>query len=360
MSTDEIRESLEYPPVDSAAHHVYWKADARDLPLPNNSVDLVLTSPPYWKKRDYGYEDQIGQEPTPEAYVDSLMTCVDEWKRVLRSKGSILLNIGDTYKDKSRVGIPWLVAQRMREDGWRVRSEIIWHKPNGMPTSASDRLNSRHEQIFHFTQNGYYFDKFGFKVVYDDPVDVWKMSHGNNEEHLAPFPSELVERGLIAACPPAVCRHCRTPRERLIKKSLTQLNPDRPQARRAMKIFEESDLTEDHIKAIQATGISDVGKGRQVQNGTGVNSPEVVELAFEAKKELGGYFREFTFPIKTTQGWTECDCQDKKTIPGMVLDPFAGSGTTVQVAKELGVSGVGVDLNPPKKLASTSGIEVVR
>lgn len=354
MSRDDLVQELDYPGADASPKHLLWESTASDLPIPDDSADLIFTSPPYWKKRDYDHEEQIGQESTPAEYVESLMECFKEWERVLRSSGTILLNIGDTFKNKSRVGIPWQVAQAARDRGWRVRTEIVWHKPNGMPTPARDRFNTRHEYIFHFTPKyEYYFDKFGFESVYDDPIDVWRIPHDNNGTHLAPFPKELVERALVAACPPAVCRSCGEPRERTVEKSLTQLNPERPQAQRAMKKYEESDLTEDHIKAIRATGVADAGKGREVQNGTGQNSEEVLELAYEAKDVLGGYFREFTFPIKTTTGWSRCDCSGE-TIPGLVVDPFAGSGTTIEVAKDMGFSAVGTDINPPSGLLDTS------
>lgn len=361
MPRDDLSDYLEHPKTDASPKHRVRKSDARDLPVQDDSADLIFTSPPYWKKRDYGVEDQIGQESTPEEYVESLMECFEEWERVLRSSGTILLNIGDTYKNKSRVGIPWKVAQAARDRGWHVRAEIVWHKPNGMPNPAKDRLNTRHEYVFHFTPKyDYYFDKFGFESMYDDSVDVWRIPHDNNGTHLAPFPEELVERSLVAACPPAVCRSCGTPRERIIEKALTELNPDRPQAQRALERYEESDLTEDHIKAIRATGISDVGKGRKVQNGSGPNSEEVLELAYEAKEVLGGYFREFTFPVKTTTGWTQCDCESFDTIPGMVVDPFAGSGTTIEVARDMGFSAVGTDIDPPTEIEGVSYAEATQ
>lgn len=351
MDADSLLDDLDYPSPDASATYGVIKGDARDLPIAEDSVDLIFTSPPYWKKRDYGHEDQIGQEGSLEDYVSNLMEAFDEWERVLRDSGTILLNIGDTYRNKSRMGIPWKVAEAARERGWRVRSEIIWHKPNGMPTASDDRFVNRHEHIFHFTpKDEYYFDKFGYNTVYDSPVDVWKVTHDQNDTHLAPFPSELVQRGLVAACPPAVCQSCGHPRHRKVEKSLKQLNEDRPQARRAMEIFEDSQLEEKHLEAIQATGIADAGKGREVQNGTGSNSEEVLELAYEAKDVLGGYFREFTFPEKTTVGWTECDCEERQTIPGAVLDPFAGSGTTIEVAKSMGLSAVGVDIDPSDNL----------
>lgn len=341
---------LEHPQPDQKPTHIIRQSDARSLPVADDSVDVVFTSPPYWQKRDYEHEDQIGQEPSIENYVSNLMDAFEEWERVLTEHGTIFLNIGDTYQRKDSMGIPWRVAEAARAQGWTVRSEIIWHKPNGVPDPARDRFTNRHEHIFHFTpRNGYYFDKFGYKTVYDDPIDVWKISHDRNEDHPAPFPEELVERALVAGCPPAVCTECGEARERKVEKAMTQLNEERPQARRAMKKFEESDLTEEHVKAIRAVGISDAGKGQEVQNGSGRNAEQMVELAEEAKEVLGGYFREFTFPVETTAGWSECDCE-ADTRPGIVLDPFAGSGTTVEVTESMGVSGVGVDLEPSTDL----------
>jgi hypothetical protein len=125
-----------------------------------------------------------------------------------------------------------------------------------------------------------------------------------------------------------------------------------------MKKFEQSDLTEEHVKAIRAVGISDAGKGQEVQNGSGRNAERMVQLAEEAKKVLGGYFREFTFPVKTTAGWSKCDCE-ADTRPGVVLDPFAGSGTTVEVAESMRMSGVGVDLDPSADLRFYTETEYV-
>jgi hypothetical protein len=112
-----------------------------------------------------------------------------------------------------------------------------------------------------------------------------------------------------------------------------------------MEIADEAGLTDAHIAAIQATGVSDAGKALKIQNGTGRNSAEVRALAAEAKRALGGYFREFTFAQKRTAGWT--DCGDKASFrAGVVLDPFLGTGTTLRAAAELDLSGVGVDVLP--------------
>lgn len=350
MSDEDLRGELNYPTTDKPPTYDTHKADARDIPLPDNSADLVVTSPPYWQKRDYGFEEQIGQEETADEFAEVIVDCLDEWRRVLRDHGSVVLNIGDTYDDRSLAGVPWKVAQKAREDGWYIRNEILWAKEGGMPEPASNRLANRHEYLFHLTPSAdYYYDLFGYSHKYgngSNPGDVWRVGHDRNSgDHLAPFPSELVERCLSMACPPAVCTECGAPRERQLRRT-DKLDPSRDQARRAMEIYEESDLTMEHIRAIQSVGISDAGKAKEIQDGTGRNADEIQELADEAKEVLGGYFREFTFAKKETDGWSECNC-DAPTEPGTVLDPFMGTGTTLNAAKKMGFSAHGVDMDPP-------------
>jgi len=109
-----------------------------------------------------------------------------------------------------------------------------------------------------------------------------------------------------------------------------------------MELAKQKKLTPEHIRAIQAFGVSDVGKATKFQNGTGRNSREVQRLAAEAKEALGGYFREFTFAKKRTVGWT--DCGHGTPARGVVLDPFAGTGTTLTTAVDAGYDAIGVDL----------------
>jgi DNA modification methylase len=149
------------------------------------SVHTVVTSPPYWGLRDYGQDGQLGLEPTPEAYVESMVAVFREVRRVLRSDGTVWLNLGDSYaagptaslgnsigvgqasqeaslsrpsklvaglKPKDLVGIPWRVAFALQADGWVLRSEVIWSKPNPMPESVTDRPTKAHEQMFMFSK----------------------------------------------------------------------------------------------------------------------------------------------------------------------------------------------------------------
>jgi len=322
--------------------------DARRLNLQPDSIDLIVTSPPYWRKRDYGLQSQIGQESTPEKYVKAILAALRNWRLGLRPTGSVFLNIGDTYDNGSLVDIPSRVIAAARTDGWIVRNRIIWVKSNGVPDPAKNRLTNRHEYIIHLTTSrNYYYDLFAFAEKYGtgaNPGDVWMINQRlNADEHLAPFPSEIAERAMTLACPEQVCTSCKKPRQRIVRRT-RELNPDRPQARRAMEIANDAGLSQEHIEAIQAFGISDTGKARQFQGGAGRNSERVQKLAAEAKVVLGGYFREFTFPLRRCAGWTDCKC-GHGFVPGVVLDPFMGTGTTLRSALHMGRSAIGSDLS---------------
>jgi DNA modification methylase len=172
---------------------IILRGDAAHLPLPDESVDLICTSPPYWGLRSYvdggeHYDGQIGSEATPGEYIAALLACTREWMRVLKPQGSLFVNIGDAYSKradgsagrtyradsadalqptrnttgfaprKSLLGLPWRYAIRCVDDlGLILRAEIIWDKPNGLPESVTDRVRRSHEQVFHFTRQERYF-----------------------------------------------------------------------------------------------------------------------------------------------------------------------------------------------------------
>ncbi|MEY4095700.1 MAG: Bordetella phage vB BbrM, partial [Acidobacteriota bacterium] len=165
--------------------------------MPDESVQCCVTSPPYWGLRDYGHDGQIGLESTPEAYVGRMVEVFREVRRVLREDGTLWLNLGDSYankgakdssavggftgeriragakgimdsrpreipdglKPKDLVGIPWRVAFALQADGWYLRQDIIWHKPNPMPESVTDRCTKAHEYVFLMAKSQrYYYD----------------------------------------------------------------------------------------------------------------------------------------------------------------------------------------------------------
>ena len=129
--------------------------------LPDDCVDMCVTSPPYWGLRDYhSGENEIGKEDTPQEYIKKMQDIFHEVKRVLKPTGTLWVNLGDSYKDKNLLGIPWRVAFALQDDGWILRSDIIWEKVNAMPQSVSDRCSCSHEYLFMFSKepSGYFFD----------------------------------------------------------------------------------------------------------------------------------------------------------------------------------------------------------
>ena len=173
--------------------------------LPDASIDCVVTSPPYWGLRDYGVDGQIGLEQSPGAYVSELVEVFREIRRALKDDGTIWVNLGDSYaattkgaggegkqtsnagtimadrrwqipqglKPKDLVGVPWLVAFALRADGWYLRQDIIWHKPNPMPESVRDRCTKGHEYVFLLSKSPrYYFDSDAIKEPSIKPLGV--------------------------------------------------------------------------------------------------------------------------------------------------------------------------------------------
>ena len=241
--------------------------------LPDKSVNMCVTSPPYFGLRDYGVEGQIGLEATPDAFVARLVEVFREVKRVLRDDGTIWVNLGDSYaanrgyqvpstkggakhgpgqavggkasavpdglKPKDLIGIPWRVAFALQADGWYLRQDVIWHKPNPMPESVTDRCTKAHEYLFLLSKSPkYYFDSKAIKEpsVTNDPrlpytskgaKDLdgraeWKSGQVRDGDdftlrnrrsvwtvttkpfkgaHFATFPPDLIEPCVLAGCP---------------------------------------------------------------------------------------------------------------------------------------------------------------
>ncbi|MCB8880095.1 site-specific DNA-methyltransferase [Acidisoma cellulosilytica] len=182
------------------------------MALPSASVHCCVTSPPYYGLRDYGMDGQIGLEVTPEAYVAEMVAVFREVRRVLRDDGTLWLNIGDSYagtpggyqgksgqrasrtftaridkakggeglKPKDLIGIPWMLAFALRADGWYLRSDIIWHKPNPMPESVSDRPTNAHEHVFLLSKSAqYFYDADAIKEVGAVPAGT-RAAKGSN------------------------------------------------------------------------------------------------------------------------------------------------------------------------------------
>jgi DNA modification methylase len=362
------------------------KGDCRAIlpTLPDESVHCVVTSPPYWGLRDYGVDGQLGMETSLGAYLDTMVEVFREVRRVLRSDGTLWLNLGDAYstspvgnkksdflngtgryridnyrkdlpkdfgrlKPKDLCGIPWRVAFALQADGWWLRQDIIWSKPNPMPESVTDRCTKAHEYIFLLSKSArYYYDAdaiaetadFGGKsAIFNNAkkaarnVDgkegsgnerpgappwftpltrnkrsVWEVATAPfSEAHFATFPPALIEPCIKAGTSEkGCCAKCGAPwtRETEIARRDTRPNLS----------SKFGDLETD----LRASGSSNVAFG----------------LARRTEASV------------TTVGWSpSCSC-NADSVPCTVLDPFGGAGTTGLVADRLGRNAMLIELNP--------------
>ena len=211
------------------------KGDCRDVlrTLPDESVHCVVTSPPYWgAQRDYGHDAQLGMERTPETFVGALVEVFEEVRRVLRSDGVLWLNMGDSYaasgkggggklmeargdkwshrkhlkgwrspppgyKEKDLVGVPWMLATRLRLAGWYLRRDVVWSKGAATEPVRADRPSGSHEMLFLLSKSKTYsFD--GSSLPHGT---VWTVSPRGYEGHSAAFPPDLIEPCIKAGCP---------------------------------------------------------------------------------------------------------------------------------------------------------------
>lgn len=348
------------------------------------SVHCCVTSPPYFGLRDYGVDGQLGLEATPDEFVEAMVAVFREVRRVLRDDGTLWLNLGDSYagswgargrgdgtnaarpdlevkhgtgapnrhgfpslgvKPKDLIGIPWRVAFALQADGWYLRQDIIWNKPNPMPESVRDRCTKAHEYIFLLTKSPtYYYDADSIsETVSDTSIARWSQTRISEQAGSNRVPGKT--NGTMKAVG----------------------GMRRPQAIRAVELAKQHGLTEEHIAAIRSVGISDAGKAKVTTNGVGKNDPRIQALADEAKAVLGGYYREFLIAEKRNKRsvWTVSTKPFKgahfATFPpdliepcilagcpegGTVLDPFGGAGTTGLVAKQHSRNAILLELNP--------------
>ena len=166
--------------------------------IPSESVDMIITSPPYWNLRDYGEDKQLGLEYTTKEYINSLYTIFEESKRVLKNEGTLWINIRDTYskgvkrsgvKNKSLSMIPERLAIKMIDNGWILRNTIIWHKPNAMPDSCKNRFTMDYEYLYMFSKQ----EKYYFKTQYEPYTSV----HGKDSNTISKKEKELLDTKMV-------------------------------------------------------------------------------------------------------------------------------------------------------------------
>ena len=149
--------------------------------IPSASIQCVVTSPPYYRQRDYEASGQLGQEETPEQYILKLTNIFRECRRVLKDNGILWLNLGDKYSNGRLLGMPWRVALALVADGWILRSDVIWHKPNAMPSSVKNRPTTDHEYIFMFSKDSdYYYNADAIREPHVTFSENSKMKGGRN------------------------------------------------------------------------------------------------------------------------------------------------------------------------------------
>ncbi|WP_329768231.1 site-specific DNA-methyltransferase [Stenotrophomonas muris] len=147
--------------------------------MPDGLIQVAVTSPPYYGQRDYGCAGQVGIESTPQEYIEHLVKVFREVRRVLREDGTLWLNLGDKYVNNQLLGMPWRVAIALIEDGWILRSDVIWQKPNAMPSSVKTRPTTDHEYIFMFSKSkDYYYDADSIREPHVTFSDDSKMRGG--------------------------------------------------------------------------------------------------------------------------------------------------------------------------------------
>ena len=398
--------------------------------LPDESVHMCVTSPPYWGLRDYGVEGQLGLEKTPEEYVGKMVEVFREVRRVLRNDGTAWVNMGDAYagahpgkktvqeggdgvytrranrhlsgetdprkilsngtglKPKDLCGIPWRLAFALQADGWYLRSDIIWSKPNPMPESVTDRPTKAHEYLFLLAKSEkYYYDADAIRepntegtllrlasgpvqakrdqpknIVRNDGGGEYVNPNGRNrrtvwtiptesfpESHFATFPQDLVKPCIMAGTSErGACAECGAPWERILEMiNLPQRTP-----------------------AGWDTGPGAHGKEKRGRysgkwSNEDPNSSGTRILANVKAKRDAGADHNNPFPGRKTAGWKPtCKCGIQETVPCTVLDHFGGSGTSGKVALELGRRAILIELNPTyveiirRRCTTTMGLEL--
>ena len=303
--------------------------------IPDQSIDFAMTSPPYWGKRQYA-EEGIGLETDYQDYVKNLCKVFFELKRVLKDTGSFWLNIGDAYKAKRLLGIPWRVAFEMTDNQkWVLRNEVIWNKVKGGLDNAVDKLGNVHEQIFHFAKlpRGYYYN-----------VDAIRSR---------PAQTKIVNGAVVSATGVSGIRYKRqidlstalTPQEkRDAHDALDAVLADVQQGRLSdfrMIIRRQQRATHSDSERVsgRAKELRDRGYCFLKYHPNGAKPRDVWDILPEDTQNRRKHFAAYPEDL--------CKIPMLATCPkgGIVLDPFAGTGTTMIVAKQLGFQSVGLELS---------------
>lgn len=349
--------------------------------LPDSCVDVCITSPPYFNLRDYGVNGQIGMEYDPDAYIDNLMAVFNEVRRILKDDGSCWVNIDDVYSEQSLLCIPDRFKIRMTDSGWICRNEIIWHKPNAMPSSAKTRFNTDFEKMFFFTKKKKYF----FNTQYEPLKSALPKSNSNRKNTLGKYASTeqeaSVRQGMTKKRGEKIIfvRKQLPNQEAFVSFMRSRTNVD--------TIIENSTLTRSKVEhwfrkdqsGFSYPSVEDWNEIKWLINDWSDEFQEMdqkltdvtIETDDILKNAHKGRIKRAVWSINTKpfKGYHYAAfpeelvrtpilaCTDEG---GIVLDPFSGSGTTAVVAKKLGRNYIGMDLNPDYVTLANRRLDEVR
>lgn len=273
--------------------------------LPSNSVHCTVTSPPYWGAlRDYEHPRQVGHEASPEEYVKRLVDAFRPLQRVLRPDGVFWLNLGDCYLDDGqRAGVPWLVVTALRSSGWFWRQEIVWHKPNPMPFPATKRCVDAHEYVFLLTRSADHF--FDYLSIREPFADDRQGRDGS---------SKTRQRN----------RGGRT--DGYTKPNGIDPSGNGGRNRRSVWSVSASSKRKEHVAKFPPALVDPLIRA----GSSGMGACSSCGASWE----------------RTKKGWIPTCDHDSSLRPCVILDPFAGSGTTGEVALALKREFIGIELNP--------------
>lgn len=301
--------------------------------IPDESVNCVITSPPYWGKRQYE-NGGIGLEETYSEYIDNLLAIISEVYRVLRKDGAFWLNIGDSYKDKHQLGIPWRIAIHMIDKGWILRNDVIWYKIKGGMNATNDRFASVYEDFFFFVKDSkYYFDD---AAIRSKPRDtIVKNGHivsatgvsGKRYKRQIELSTSLSEAEKKNAL------------EALENVNIKVQKGEITDYRMVIRNQQRATHSDSTLVSGRAKELRDKGFYFLFYNPKGTLPNDVWEILPEDTQKRKEHFAPFPESL--------CVIPIKSTCPedGVVLDPFSGTGTTMKVAYALGRKSVGIDLS---------------
>ena len=412
--------------------------------LPSESVQTIITSPPFWELRNYGIDGQIGLENSPDAWAARLVEVFREARRVLRKDGTFWLECGDCYastpngrsaaatkaaggddrafrdkpfntaigsiKPKDLIGLPWLLAFALRADGWWLRSDIIWHKPNPMPTSQTDRPTTSKSYLFLLTKaERYFYDADAIREP-NLPESVKRLEYGINDPRGWRTGAVPISGGKPAfymndagrnkrdvwtiptqASNFDFCLDCKTYYEGPMRSRISRSKDAEGNIHRICYKCGAEDAWVDHyamfaedlVKPCILAGTSEKGAcpkcsagwvriaEASYHNDTTTSGRPALGNNVKCGEASGAFkMQNRTRKYSTTIGWEpSCSCHgvtEADLVPCVVLDPFAGAATTLLVALKLGRCGIGIELNPGyvelahKRLAPAAAQEVMK